>query len=198
MFTGGVPVAKMTGAGMEHVRSEMKLPDYVKNVYGNGSEDFYQEINPMLNTDVRLSGLNALLSQIGYKIGYSNGYFVFNESGGIQTATEVESNDRRTIQFIKDVRDKVENCLEGLVYALNAFADLYNLSPVGAYEIIFDFGDVTYSLEEDRQRWWGYVVSNKVPAWMYFMKFEGMSEEDAKAMVTEAAPKQPALFGGEE
>jgi A118 family predicted phage portal protein len=194
MFTGGVPVANMTGAGMERARSDMKLPDYVKNVYGNGREDFYQEINPQLNTDIRLNGLNALLSQIGYKIGYSNGYFVFNESGGIQTATEVESNDRRTIQFIKDVRDKVESCLEGLVYALNAFADLYNLSPVGAYEIIFDFGDVTYSLEEDRNRWWGYVMSGKVPAWMYFTKFEGMSKEEAVKMVNEAQPKAPKLF----
>jgi A118 family predicted phage portal protein len=176
-------------------RSDMGLPDYVKNVYGNGREDFYQEINPQLNTDVRLNGLNAILSQIGYKVGYSNGYFVFNESGGIQTATEVESNDRRTIQLVKDIRDKVEGCIKRLVYAMNVFADLYNLSPVGKYEIVFDFGDITYSLEEDRNRWWGYVVSGKVPAWMFFVKFEGMSEEEAKAMIAEAQPKEPRLFG---
>lgn len=198
MFTSGTAVAKMSGIGMERARQDMKLPDYVKNVYGNGKDDFYQEINPQLNTDIRLSGLNALLSQIGYKIGYSNGYFVFNESTGIQTATGVEAEQQRTIQFIKDVRDKVEGCLGRVIYALSVFADLYNLSPVGAYEITFDFGDITYDREQDRTRWWGYVVSGKVPAWMYFTKFEGMSEEDAKAMVAEAAPKQPTLFGGEE
>ena len=198
MLVSGTKVSAMTGAGFERARTDLKLPDYVKNVFGNGRDDFYQEINPQLNTDVRLSGLNALLSQIGYKVGYSNGYFVFNESGGIQTATEVESNDRRTIQLIKDVRDKIENCLEQLVYALNVFADLYDLSPVGTYEIVFDFGDITYNVEEDRQRWWGYVVSGKVPAWMYFVKFEGMSEEEAKEMIAEATPKQPTLFGGEE
>lgn len=179
-------------------RKEMGLPDYVKNVYGNGQEDFYQEINPELKTDIRLTGLNALLSQIGYKVGYSNGYFVFNESGGIQTATEVESNDRRTIQLIKDVRDKVENCMNGVIYALNVFADLYDLAPVGEYEVVYDFGDITYNVEEDRQRWWGYVVSGKVPAWKYFVKFEGMSEDEAKQMIEDAKPKQPTLFGGEE
>ena len=179
-------------------RKEMGLPDYVKNVYGNGQEDFYQEINPELKTDIRLTGLNALLSQIGYKVGYSNGYFVFNESGGIQTATEVESNDRRTIQLIKDVRDKVENCMNGVIYALNVFADLYDLAPVGEYEVVYDFGDITYNVEEDRQRWWGYVVSGKVPAWKYFEKFEGMSEDEAKQMIEDAKPKQPTLFGGEE
>ena len=62
MFTSGTAVAKMSGIGMERARQDMKLPDYVKNVYGNGKDDFYQEINPQLNTDIRLSGLNALLS----------------------------------------------------------------------------------------------------------------------------------------
>lgn len=193
--TGG-KVAQ-TGTYFNRQRESMGLPDYVKNVYGNGTEDFYQEINPQLNTDTRLNGLNAYLSQIGYKVGYSNGYFVFNEAGGIQTATEVESNDRRTIQLIKDVRDKVENCMKGTIYAMNVFADLYDLAPVGEYEVVFNFGDITYNVEEDRLRWWGYVVSGKVPAYKYFMKFEGMSEEEAKEMEAEATPKEPRLFGEE-
>lgn len=197
LLPSGGKVAQ-TGVYFKNQRESMGLPDYVKNVYGNGTEDFYQEINPQLNTDTRLSGINALLSQIGYKIGYSNGYFVFNERTGLQTATQVESDDRRTIQFIKDVRDKVEGCLGNVIYALNVFADLYNLAPVGVYEAIYDFGDITYDLETDRARWWGYVVAGKVPAYKYFMKFEGMSEEDSKAMIEEATPKQPTLFGSEE
>lgn len=197
LLPSGGKVAQ-TGTYFNRQRESMGLPDYVKNVYGNGTDDFYQEINPQLNTDTRLNGLNAYLSQVGYKVGYSNGYFVFNEAGGIQTATEVESNDRRTIQLIKDVRDKVEGCITNVIYAMNVFADLYDLAPVGVYEVVFDFGDITYNVEEDRQRWWGYVVSGKVPAWMYFTKFEGMSREEAIQMVAEAQPKQPTLFGGEE
>ena len=75
--------------------ADVKMPHYVKNVFGNSPEEFYQEINPQLNTDTRLSGINALLSQIGYKCGFSNGYFVFNESSGIQTATGVEARSSR-------------------------------------------------------------------------------------------------------
>lgn len=187
-----------TGLYFKNQRESMGLPDYVKNVYGNGKDDFYQAINPELNTYTRLTGLNALLSQIGYKIGYSNGYFVFNESTGIQTATGVEAEQQRTIQFIKDVRDKVEGCLDRVIYALNVFADLYDLAPVGVYEAVYSFGDITYNLEEDKATWWKYVISNKAPAWRYFVKFEGMSEEDAKAMVAEATPKEPSLFGSEE
>ena len=193
----GDPVAK-GAAAVQKKAMDMKFPDMVKMVRGNGKDTYYQEINPELNTDARLAGINALLSQIGYKVGFSNGYFVFNESSGIQTATGVEADQQRTIQFVKDVRDKLESCLGGLIYALNVFADLYNLSPVGKYEVAYDFGDITYNRDEDRARWWGYVISGKVPAWKFFEKFEGMTEKDAKAMVAEAAPQQPSLFGGEE
>ena len=175
------------------------LPDYIKLVDGDTSteSDVYHEINPTLNTDTRLTGINALLSQIGYKVGFSNGYFVFNESTGIQTATQVEADQQRTIQFIKDVRDKLESCLDGLIYALDVFASLYSLAPRGKYEVTYGFGDITYNVEEDRARWWGYVQAGKVPAWMYFVKFEGMTEEEAKAMTAEAQPKTPTLFASE-
>lgn len=174
------------------------LPDYIKMVDGDTSteSDVYHEINPTLNTDTRLTGINALLSQIGYKVGFSNGYFVFNESTGIQTATQVEADQQRTIQFVKDVRDKLESCLDGLIYALDVFASLYKLAPSGKYEKAYDFGDITYNREEDRSRWWGYVQAGKVPAWMFFVKFEGLTEEDARKMTEEAQPKESILFGG--
>lgn len=181
-------------AGFERNRQQMKLPHYVRNVLGNGQDDFYQEINPQLNTEERIKGINNQLSFIGFKCGFSTGYFVLDEKTGMVTATQVESDDRRTIQLIKDVRDQLESCIEDLVYALDKFADLYTEMPAGTYEITFDFGDITYNREEDRLRWWGYVQAGKVPAWKYFEKFEGMSEEDAKAMVSEAEPKEQGLF----
>lgn len=197
LMPSGTPVSAMSPRGMENRRNEMKLPHYVKNVFGQDEKEFYQEINPQLNTDARLAGINALLSQLSYKCGFSSGYFVFNEKTGMVTATQVEADDRRTIQFIKDVRDKLEDCLNGVIYALNVFADLYDLTPVGVYETTYDFGDITYNREEDRARWWQYVVQGKVPAWLFFVKFEGMTEEEAKAMVKEAQPDEPTLFGDE-
>jgi hypothetical protein len=143
-----------------------------------------------------LTGINALLSQIGFKCGFSNGYFVFNEKTGMITATQVESDDRRTIQLVKDVRDQLENCLNDLIYALDVFASLYVLAPKGSYEAVYDFDDITYNREEDRGRWWGYVQAGKVPAWKYFVLFEGFTEDEAKAMVQEAEPKMSPLFGG--
>ena len=92
----------------------------------------------------------------------------------------------------------MESCFDNALYALSIYADLYNLSPAGPYEVVYDFGDITYNREEDRERWWKYVVQGKVPAWQYFVKFEGMTEDDAKAMVEEAKPKEEPGFFKEE
>lgn len=197
LLPSGLPVSAMSPQAMKLRSKEFGLPDYVRNVFGDDAGSFYQEINPQLNTDTRITGINALLSQLGYKIGFSNGYFVFNESSGIQTATGVEAEQQRTVQFIKDVRDKLESCLDEVIYALNVYADLYGLAPVGTYEVNYDFGDILYVRENDRARWWQYVTTGKVPAWLYFVKFEGMTESDAKAMVKEAQPDEPKLFGDE-
>lgn len=196
MLPTGSPV-RDTVRDFNATREIMGLPDMVKNVYGDGVSSFYQEINPNLNTDTRLTGINALLNQIGYKCGFSNGYFVFNESSGIQTATGVEAEQQRTIQFIKDVRDKLECCLGDLIYALNVFADLYNLAPLGVYEVVFDFGDITYNREEDRARWYSYANSGKIPFWYYLVKFEGLTEEEAKLLESEVKPKETTFFSEE-
>lgn len=180
------------GVSKDRIKGRMGLPDYVRMVEGTGQTDFYQEINPTLNTTTRLEGINALLSQIGYKIGFSNGYFVFNEQQGIQTATGVEASQQRTIQFIADVRECVKNACTELIYALNAFADAYDLAPLGKYEVVYDFGDITENHEEDKARWWGYVLAGVVPRWKYFVMFEGMTEEEAKAMTDEALKAQVA------
>ena len=195
MYESGTPIDRLK-RGVK--AASVKIARFVKNVFGNGPQEFYQEINPQLNTETRIKGINNFLSFIGFKCGFSNGYFVFDEKTGMVTATQVESDDRRTIQTIKDVRDKLESCLNDAIYAMSVYADLYRLSPVGNYEVVYDFGDITYNREEDRARWWQYVVQGKVPAWQYFVKFEGMTEDDAKAMVEEAQPKEEPGFFQEE
>lgn len=171
------------------------LPEYVRMVEGTGSGDIYHEINPTLNTAARLQGLNAILSQIGFKCGFSNGYFVFNEKTGMVTATQVESDDRRTIQLISDVRKQLEACLDGLIYALDRFADAYELAPRGKYEVNYLMDDITENFEEDKARWLAYVQMGKVPFWYYLTKYEGFSEEEAKELENTQTQEQIAQMG---
>lgn len=201
-----------TASEFEHARDELGLPDYVKNVRGDGAQTFYQEINPTLQTDVRLSGINAILSQIGYKVGFSNGYFVFNEKTGFITATQVESEQARTIQLIDDIRREIKICMYDLVYAIGVFGDLMLNRNIIAREefnetiytdddkrkVHIHFTPIYSNAAEDRQRALTLTQSNYYPKWYYLHMYEGLSVEEAKRMVEEASPKQPTLFGDEE
>ena len=202
MLMGERTSTRINPYALELQRKSMKLPDMVRNIQGNSTETYYQEINPALNTETRISGINALLNQIGYKCGFSNGHFVFNESSGIQTATQVEADQQRTIQFIKDVRDKVESCISDLCNALNAFADLYNLAPSGKFTIedAVHFADITYSFEADKLQHYQLAALGHYPWEEYYVRFLKYSREEARELLrmAKAENKAPTLFGGYE
>lgn len=179
------------------IRQKLHLPKFAKNVNADDQNSFYQEINPQINIEQRKQEIDFQLSLIGCKCGFSNGYFVLDEKTGMVTATQVEADDRETIQLIKDTRDKLKVCLDDLFYAQSVFADLYGLAPVGEYKVNYDFGDITYNYESDKQIWWSYVQSGKMPFWRYLVKFEGYSEEEAKEIQQEAEPKEEGLFSEE-
>lgn len=196
----GKPVRSRFVPGGAVDKTGKALPRHVRILPGTSEGDEYHEVNPALQTADRLSGIDHFLNLVGVKCGYSTGQFVLNGRTGHVTATQVEADDRETIQYIKQIRDSFQTATDGLIYALDKYADIYSLAPVGVYEINYDFGDITYNWEEDRSRHWGYVMQGKYPLWLYYVKFEGMSEEDAKLLVAEAKTENEPddrLFGEE-
>lgn len=61
LMPSGTPVSAMSPQGMENRRNEMNLPHFVKNVFGEGQDTFYQEINPQPNTQIPRSGNSLTL-----------------------------------------------------------------------------------------------------------------------------------------
>lgn len=177
----------------------IKLPRFVQQL-GIGLEDSgnssIKEHVAKLLTEQRLQDINFNLSMAGVKCGFSEGVFVLDGQRGMVTATQIESDDRDTIQTIKDDRDALQSALEQAIEGADKLATLMNLSPLGEYELTFAFGDITYSYEEDKANWRLYAMQGWVPKWLYFVKFEKMSEEEAKAMIAEAqiADAEQMLF----
>lgn len=178
--------------------SGIKLPRFIVGL-GAGVNDSeasaVKEHTPTLRTNERIEDINFDLSLCGIKCGFSEGVFVMNGQSGMVTATQIESDDRDTIQTIKAERDALKDAIEQAIDGANAYADLYKLAPFGTYEIKCDFGDITYSYEEDKASWKNYVQMGWVPEWQYFVRFEGMSEEEAKAITSEAKAPARSLFG---
>lgn len=176
-------------AQMSSKQQKITLPRFVKSLDLGGSgpldEPVHEHVATML-TGNRIEDINSILSMISTKAGFSQGAFTLDRKTGMVTATQVESDDRETIETIKEMRDSLKDALEHLVYAVSKYADLYDYAPVGEYDVSFSFGDLTYSYDEDRARHWQYVQAGKYPLYRYYMKFEGMSEEEARALVDEA------------
>lgn len=170
-------------------RRDFKLPRFVQQlgigIEDSGNASVREHVATML-TEQRLRDINFNLSMAGVKCGFSEGVFVLDGQRGMVTATQIESDDRDTIQTIKDDRDALQAAIEQAIEGADKLATLMNLSPLGVYELSFAFGDITYSYEEDKANWRLYATQGWVPKWMYFVKFEKMSEEDAKQMIAEA------------
>ena len=183
------------------INKGIQLPRFVKGLgmgINDGETTAIHEHVPTIQTDARIKDINFNLSMAGVKCGFSEGVFVMDGQTGMITATQVESDDRDTIQTIKADRDALKDALEQAFYGADAMITLLNLAPLGEYEINFNFGDITYSYEEDKAAWRYYAQQGWIPKWLYFVKFEGMSEEEAKALTAEAAEAniEPGLFGG--
>lgn len=196
----GKPVRGRFEAGGAYDKTGRALPRRVRILPGSTTGEEYHEDNPVLQSSERIATINHYLNLVGVKCGYSTGQFVLDGRSGQITATQVESDDRETIQTIKQIRDSVQVATDAIIYALSKWADLYGLAPVGEYSVSYDFGDISYSWDEDRARHWQYVIAGKYPLWRYYAKFEGMTEEEAKAVVAEANGENQqaeSLFGEE-
>ena len=148
---------------------------------------------PTLLTAQRLQDINFNLSLAGVKCGFAPGMFVLDGQPGVITATQVEANDRDTVQTIKGDRDALQTAIDRALKGAAVFLDLYDESGArGAaeWEATYKFGDITYNYEEDRAAWQAYAMRGWIPAWMYLSKFEGMSEDEAKKTVREAQQAQ--------
>lgn len=178
----------------------VKLPRWLRGLeMGVDADSTVHEHVSTLLTDQRIADINSILSMISTKCGFSQGFFQLDEKTGMMTATQVEADDQETIRTIKNIRDALQDAITQLLYGCNVMADLYSDTDPELWETLkesmfFSFGDITYNYQEDMANWWKYRLQGDVPAWMYYVKFEKMSEEEAKAMIEEAKPDEETLF----
>ncbi len=178
------------------------LPRWVEGLgvgINDGDTTAIHEHTPTILTDQRVRDINFNLSMLSVKCGFSEGVFVLDGQSGMITATQVEADDRDTVQTIKADRDALQAAIDQALKGADALASLLKLAPMGGYEVAYSFGDITYNYEEDKATWRSYAQNGWIPKWYYLVKFEKMSEEEAKQITQEAEKANMAkgLFGEE-
>jgi A118 family predicted phage portal protein len=116
------------------------------------SDDFFEVFDPQFRDYT--TRLQELYKRLEHEIGTS--YGILSEVDTSQaTATEIKRSMYDTFTICDDMRSSVEKGLEDFFYACNVLANAYNLSPIGEYNLSFEW---SYSLLEDTQQEWSQLI----------------------------------------
>ena len=120
--------------------------------FGSEGEKNFEVFDPAFRSYTER--LQELYKRLEDEIGTSRGIISDMQTQNA-TATEIKRAMYDTFNIVDDMRSNVEKGLEDFFYACNVLANAYNLSPMGDYELSFDW---SYSLLEDTQTEWNQLT----------------------------------------
>ena len=104
------------------------------------SSDTYQPFAPSLRDTNYINGLNTVLMRIEDTCGISRG--TLSDAADVaRTATELRILKQRSYQTNQDIQKAIEAALRDTIYIMNVYADLYNITPKGDYDVSFEWDD---------------------------------------------------------
>lgn len=105
-----------------------------------GADELFEPYAPMLRDNNYIEGLNAILMRIEDVCGISRG--TLSDSIDIaRTATELKILKQRSYQTNADIQEAIQNTLEDVIYIMNTYCDLYEITPPGEYDVNFEWDD---------------------------------------------------------
>lgn len=165
-----------------------------------------QDFKPTeLNSDIRVEeftqSINYWIAELESGCGVSNGTFSFNPQSGLQTATEVVSENSQTYQTRESILTNLDKCITDLVTAiieigLTPILFDNNETPLSADLLDnLDFGDIGLSIHHDdsvfvdantqRDEDLKVVAQGIMSKKTFLMRNYGMSEEQAEQEIEE-------------
>jgi len=154
-----------------------------------GESDTYQPYSPVLRDTSFIQGLNAILMRIEDVTGLSRGT-LSDVTQEARTATEIKILKQRSFQTNADIQQAIEDCLKDVVYIMNAYCDLYDITKAGEYDVSFEWDDsiiVDVDTELTKQITLlqnGLTSKLEVRKW-YFGETDRQAEEALKAISEE-------------
>ena len=105
-----------------------------------GESNTYQPYLPSIRDASIINGLNNILMRIEDICSLSRGT-LSDVSAEARTATELKILKQRSYQANCNIQNALEIALKDLVYVMNVYATLYNITKEGQYEASFEWDD---------------------------------------------------------
>lgn len=109
-----------------------------------GQDNTYNQFNPQLRDTSYRDGLNDYKKTAEDLMSLPRGSLGAKQETQLKTATEVIVQEKRAYDFITKNQKKLGQCLEDVIYAIEAYLNLYSGElnvPKGTYQPAITFGD---------------------------------------------------------
>lgn len=173
--------------------------------YPGGKERLYRAVEyssgvkdkPLIDTfspDIRdasyYNGLDKQLKLIEFQCNLAYGT-ISDPQNVDKTAEEIKASKQRSYTAVKEIQKAAQTALMDLVAAMDFYATIYNLAPVGAYDMTFAWDDsIVVDKEKELVSMQQDAASGMIRKELYIARKYGVSEEEALKMM----PAQPKAF----
>ena len=155
--------------------------------YGGGAVDkpLLDVFSPGIRADELFKGFNELLRMIEFNCSLAYGT-LSNPQNVDKTAEEVKASKQRSYTMVSDMQMALQDALTDLVDAMDFYCSVYRLCPQGKCDISFTWDDsIVVDAEKEKLQDMQAVREGLLPKWKFKVKWQGLSEEQAKAELAE-------------
>lgn len=159
-----------------------------RKLLGESGKNLYEVYSPDIRIDPLEKALNIALAEFGDQTGFGQEYFTLDKAGGLKTATEVVSDNSELMRNVRKHENSIAGSLKTIITALLTCAREHCGAPIaekfGKISIQFD-DSVIIDTQTEKNTMLSEITAGVLPKWKYAERFYGMSEEEAKAWVSE-------------
>ena len=151
-----------------------------------GTDEFYQVFSPALRDASIVNGLNTILMKIEDVCDLSRGTLSNVVYAEARTATELKILKQRSYAANEDIQKELQRCMEHVIRIMDKYCDLYNIVPVGDYEVAYTWDDsIIVDKDLERQGDLLDVDAGLMSRVEYRMKWFGETKEQAEQAIKE-------------
>ena len=163
---------------------------------GSAEGELFEEWSPNFREQNLLAGLEAILRKVEFACGLAYGT-LSNPQTIDKTATELMISQQRSYIAVSDTQKSLEQALEQLLWAMDAWTTLSKLAPAGAYSATYSWDDsIIVNKDLQFQQDLRLVTAQIMGKLEWRMRNFGETEEIARKMLSQVeVPETQDVFG---